>query len=53
MNADSPVRGIIESISKANEDLAKARVEEANSRVSIAKRKAGPFHFIVKWFGED
>ena len=53
MNADSPIRGIVDNMSKANEDLAKARVGEAESLVSIAKRKAGPFHFIVKWFGED
>jgi hypothetical protein len=53
LNADSPIRSITASISKANEDLAKARVVEANARVSIQKRKAGPFYFIVTWFGED
>ena len=52
LNADSPVRGIVESVTKANTDLANARVAIAKAKVSIAKRKAGPFSFIVRWFGE-
>jgi len=53
LNQDSPVRSIVDNISLANADLAKARREEAQAKITIAQRKAGPFAFIVKWCGEE
>ena len=53
LNQDSPVKSIVDNISIANADLAKARAEEAKAKITIAQRKAGPFAFVVKWCGED
>lgn len=52
MNADTPIKALIDQIAQANNDLAIARVTKANAEVSIAKRKAGPMWFVVSMYGE-
>ncbi len=47
VNKDSPVAALVEAITDSNSKLAAAKAEKANAYVSIAKRSAGPFSFIV------
>ena len=52
LNADSPVKAVVESLAEATKDLAWARRHLANAKVDIERRKAGPFWFVVSIYGE-
>ena len=52
LNADSPIKSLVEEISSAQKELTKATVKMAEAKVSIESRKAGPFWFVVSAAGE-
>ena len=52
LNADSPIKGLVEATTTAVSEKATAAVKKAQAEVSIAQRKAGPFWFIVSMCGE-
>jgi len=51
LNNDKPVASVVDNLSIAVGELAEAKAEKAEAIVSIAKRDAGIFSFIVQWFG--
>lgn len=53
LNADSPVKAMIDQLAKANEELAAAEATKAVAIRSIARRDAGPFWFVVALAGSD
>lgn len=50
LNADSPIKAIVDQIAEAEKDLAKAKTVKAEAEVSIAKRKIGLFKFVTWLF---
>ncbi len=53
LNSDKPVASVVDNLSVAVGELAEAKAEKAEAIVSIAKREAGIFGFIVGWFGKS
>lgn len=52
MNGDTPVKSLVESITKAQTRLSKSRTEMAEAKKSIVARKM-MFPLIVSYFGEE
>jgi peptidoglycan hydrolase CwlO-like protein len=53
LNADSPIKSLVEQMSIAQRDLSDAEKEIAQAKVNISRRKAGPFWFVVWTYGEQ
>jgi hypothetical protein len=51
-NRDAPIKALIDQLAAAQGDLATARMAEAEARIDIERRKAGPFWFVVWIYGE-
>lgn len=52
LNADSPIKSMVDQLSVAISQLAKARAGKAEAIKSIAQREVGPFWFVVKINGK-
>ena len=53
LNADTPVRSLIETKADFVKEIADARLKIAEAKISIAARKIGINSAIVKWMGEE
>ena len=53
LNTDYPIASVLKAVTEANAELTTARVAVGKAKVAIASRKAGPFGFIVRWYGEE
>jgi len=52
LNADSPMRAVVEALAAAEMELAESRAVWAQAQVEIAQYKAGPLWFIPKIYGD-
>jgi len=53
LDSDSPWASIIKSLDNAESQLTEARVERAQAQRTIESRKAGPFWFVVWFYGDE
>jgi len=52
LNADSPMRAVVEALAAAEVKLAESRAVWAHAQVEIEQYKAGPLWFIPKIYGD-
>jgi hypothetical protein len=52
LNADSPIRAVVEALAAAEVKLAESRAVWAQAQVEIEQYKAGPLWFIPKIYGD-
>jgi hypothetical protein len=52
MNSDTPAKSLIDAIAAAQNDLATVAMKEADAKIEIASRKAGPWWFVPKIYGD-
>jgi len=52
LNADSPIRAVVEALAAAEMKLAESRAVRAGAQVEIEQYKAGPLWFIPKIYGD-
>ena len=52
LNADSPMRAVVEALAAAEMKLAESRAVRAGAQVEIEQYKAGPLWFIPKIYGD-
>jgi len=52
LNADSPMRAVVEALAAAEVKLAESRAVWAQAQVEIEQYKAGPLWFIPKIYGD-
>ena len=52
VNHDTPQASLFAELSRVSKDVAYAKRKIAESKISVAQRKAGMFSFIVSWMGE-
>jgi len=53
LDKDSPYKALIDQLAAAETDLATAKRQVSDARVSVAQRAAGPYGFIVSLMGAE